>query len=162
MCCYYSWNLIKYKHLLLQNKFCYPTKVMAAFSKMQCLLAVTKTRTGLELDWRWTRTFMFLMVLHSLSPFWLPEEGWYDISATNIFYIDCTFNIPVLEWVKQFVPHCCFLDGETLCYTVHHPKLLIFFHWLNLPSICVHIFEWNWVTWFVKLYVIVFEQKWWD
>ena len=52
-------NLIKYKHLLLQNEFCYPTKVMAAFSKMQCLLAVTKTRTGLELDWRWTRTYMF-------------------------------------------------------------------------------------------------------
>ena len=51
-------------------------------------------------------------------------------------YSNWIFNIPVFEWVKQVSQNCYFVEGEMLCY-VHHPKLLIFFHWLNLQ--CTYI-----------------------
>ena len=31
----------------------------------------------------------------------IPEEGWHDISATNIILLNYIFNLPMLKWVER-------------------------------------------------------------
>ena len=125
-------------------------------------MTITKTRTGLGLDWRWTRTFMCFLWFCTLLSTFLTTRGRLTC-ATNIFYFICIliFNIPVLEWVEQVSQICYFVVWEILL--LHHPKLATHFLPLVEPaSIRVHTFKRNWLTCFVTLYVMVFEQKQWD
>ena len=88
-------------------------------------------------------TFMYsFMFLHSYQLYSLPEEGRRDISA-NIFYFNCIFNIPVLEWVKQLSQNRYFMEGE--CFVISFQTFLYNYlfspwHWLNLlSSIYIHL-----------------------
>ena len=97
-------------------------------------MAVTKTRTGLELNWRWTRTFMFFNGFSLFITFLTTRGG---LTRYIYFTLIAHLTFQCLSESSNLFKIAALQTGNAL---LHHPKLLVFFHWLNLlQSVYIHL-----------------------